>query len=139
MRLKGWLICTTVLLTLTGYAVYAKPHGVSFQTLPEAKAKLDAAGFPCIADSSDGKLGTGFVVSREVTSWLEAGALCKAGPLGPEWKGKVWVGFNPHYYNLETIPDGAGVRIWGEIIAFGDADFLSQIDDALAGSLLHVL
>ena len=58
--------------------------------------------------------------------------------VGPEWKGKVWVTQNPRNYHLQTIPDQADSRVWGEVLAFGDAPLLSEIDDALLESPIQL-
>ena len=120
-----------LLVALMSGAYLVRQPVTAFTQLPDAKARLLAAGFLCTTDSIHGKSGTGFLVSREPVSWGEAGSLCKAGEMGPRWKGKVWVTQSPRNYYLLTIPDDAGTRVWGDVLAFGDANLLSEIEDAL--------
>ena len=90
IKMRWQLAAGSILVAaLMSGAFFFKQPGITFDRLPDAKAKLIAAGFLCIADSVHGQTGTGFLISREPVSWGDAGALCKAGPMGPEWKGKV--------------------------------------------------
>jgi hypothetical protein len=121
-----------VMLATAGLAYVAKHHEITFLHLRDAKTRLLGAGFICTSDRADGTLATGFLISRQSSSWSEAGTLCKVGPMGPEWKGKVWVTFNSNDWRLASLPEHAGMRVWGTVIAYGDEEFLSEIDGSLA-------
>ena len=46
------------------------------------------------------------------------------------WKNKVWI--RSHAPGLmPTIPDDAGTRVWGCIFAYGDPEFLDEIENRL--------
>jgi hypothetical protein len=131
---KGWLAGASILLAMMSLAVITKQSVVTFHHLKDAHARFSAAGFFCTSDRSNGRVGSGFLISRERVSWNEAGTLKKTGNMGPEWKGKVWVTFSPSYWQLETIPNHAGTRSWGDVVAFGDQELLSELDSVLASS-----
>lgn len=130
----NWKVGTcgaVVLAALAGIALYAKQHDVSFDRLQEAHARFSDLGYFCTADSASGRIGCGFLISRKAVTWSEVGSLCKTGPMGPEWEGKVWVTLNPEFWLLQAVPNEAGVRVWGAVIAFGDEAFLSEIEATL--------
>src|SRR5437879_5638958 len=105
-----WKVCTSsaaVCVALVASALFFKHHEVTFHRLCEAKALLAAAGYHCISDSANGDTGCGFLISRKAISWSEAGTLCKSGPMGQAWRGKVWVTLNPDCWRLQSIPDQA--------------------------------
>lgn len=139
MKSSGWFIGTIVVAILGGLAYNSKPSESTFAHLCDAKSHFVQAGFHCISDSASGELGSGFLLSRENVSWLEAGTLCKVGQMGPKWKGKVWVTFNSERWQLRTMPENAGARVWGSVIAFGDEELLDEIDSALKKSPFPVL
>src|SRR5438552_1818261 len=135
-----WTICLSVAaLSLVGTAFVYPHHDVTFAHLRDAKARLTAAGFYCTADNAPGHISNGFTISREAITWTEAGLLCKAGPMGPHWKGKVWVTINTAGWGLETMPDDAGTRVWGAVVAFGDEELLGEIDELLSETTLGIL
>lgn len=130
----NWKVGTfgAVLLTaLAGAAFVCKHDEVSFGRLHEAKARLAALGYHIVSDSANGQISTGFLISRNAVAWNEAGTLCKSGRMGPEWRGKVWVTLNPEIWQLHTVPEEAGVRVWGAVVAFGDDELLQEIEAGL--------
>ena len=131
MNLKVIAFSAATFAMLIGCAVFARQQDVTFERLQEARIRLADLGFHCSSDAANGHTGCGFLISRTALSWSEVGMLRKTGPMGPEWQGKVWVTLNPQHWRLESLPEHAGVRIWGSVIAFGDCDFLKEIDDAL--------
>jgi hypothetical protein len=134
MKWMGWVSGLVLLGAVVSFPFCTQQPGVTFHHLQQAKARLAAAGFICTVDSAGGKLGSGFLISREAMSWCEVGSLCKTGAMGPQWTGKAWVTTNPANFNLETLPDRAATRAWGDVVAFGDDQFLAEIDAALAES-----
>jgi hypothetical protein len=130
----NWKVCTSgagVWLALAASALFFNHHEVTFRRLPDAKAALAASGYHCVSDCAGGDIGCGFMISREAISWHEVGTLRKAGPMGREWQGKVWVTINPDCWRLQTIPDQAGARVWGAVVAFGDDELLRELDALL--------
>lgn len=125
-----------VLFALVGVTWVAGRHPVQFAHLSEAKASLTEAGFATYLDHEDEGMGTGFLISKEPVTMSQVRMLCKIGPMGCQWKGKAWVTFNSQDWKLASLPDGAGVRMWGGVIAFGDEEFLREID---AGFLISSL
>ena len=128
-----WIVAglAGLLLTAAGVSYSSKQAATTFTRLNQAYNRLATAGFHCTADSATGKLGSGFLLSRASATWSDAASLCKIGPMGPEWKGKVWVTFDSSMWQLRTIPENAGVRQWGAVIAFGDEDLLNEVDSML--------
>lgn len=122
----------TIALATAGLSYVAKQNEIAFTHLSEAKDRLVDTGFYCISDRSDGSLGCGFLISREAMSWSEAGLLRKIGPMGPEWKGKVWVTLHQEHWRVVSLPDHAGVRVWGSVVAYGDEEVLSELEEFLA-------
>ena len=92
MKRTDWIMGTSVVavLLLIVWLLWPPP-AVSFDDLDQARASIAAEGFHCVSDRADGCIGSGFVVSREEATFGQVNLLCKAGPLGPGWKGKVWV------------------------------------------------
>lgn len=130
--MNRWMVCAcaAALLMCAGamYAARQCHDDVSFDRLQEAKTKLATLGFHCTTDCADGQLSCGFLLSRTSTSWSDVCKLRKSGVMGPEWQGKVWVTLNPTVWQLESIPDHAGVRVWGAVVAFGDDELLREIE-----------
>ncbi|HZZ78598.1 MAG TPA: hypothetical protein VFE62_08770 [Gemmataceae bacterium] len=119
-----------VLFALVGVTWYAGRETVNFQNLTEAKTFLTSAGFACYSDHVDGDIGTGFLISREPVTTGEVSLLCKVGPMGSKWRGKAWVTFISKDWRLASLPDGAAVREWGGVFAFGDEEVLREVDAA---------
>jgi hypothetical protein len=130
MRKKEWIM-GLLALTVIAIAVWYPKAGVPIHNLADAQQRLKAAGYHCIPDCANGRLSSGFAISRENMSWFQAGMLCKVGNMGPEWKGKVWVTVSTPAWRLCRIPDDADARVWGPIVAFGDQEILSEIDRVL--------
>ncbi len=131
MSWKVGVLSAVLLTVLGGVAYVVKQNDVAFDRLQEAQAALAARGFYCTSDTANGQVGCGFLISRTAMKWNEVGMLCKTGPMGPEWDGKVWVTLNPDFWRLEVLPEQAGVRVWGAVVAYGDEEFLKEIDEAL--------
>lgn len=131
MKLRALMACAILVGALAGSAVFYKHSSVTFAKLQEAKTHFSKLGYCCTTDSASGQVGCGFLISRTAMNWSETGLLRKTGPMGPEWEGKVWVTLNPGFWRLEAVPDQAGVRVWGSVVAFGDEEFLHEIDEAL--------
>jgi hypothetical protein len=127
-----------VLLAAAGVCCFARHHEVRFLRLHDAHDRLKSAGFCCVSDREDGILSTGFLLSRRPLSWIDAGSLCKTTPMGPHWQGKVGVTVNNEHWEILSLPDRAGVRVWGKVVAYGDEDLLNEIDAAL-GNRFEVL
>jgi hypothetical protein len=103
-------------------------HAVAFKEVDEAWTSVRSAGFECASDRANADAANGFLVSRSPVTFEEICHFCKAGPMGPDWKGKVWVTMRE---GLQGTPEGAGVRIWGRLIAFGDNELLDEIEHSL--------
>jgi hypothetical protein len=131
MNWKSWTMTMGTLLLLAGVAFWSRSQVLSFDHLDDVKSRVHAVGYYCAADVADERVCSGFLISREPVSVDDAGSLCKAGRMGPEWRGRVWVTISPSCWQLQTVPDGAEVRRWGAIIAFGDGELLSEIDRTL--------
>jgi hypothetical protein len=105
------------------------PAPITFADVQDAHRSIEAAGFCCASDRADGKIVSGFLISREPVSGDEIRTLRKVGSMGPEWKGKVWL---LHLKNARSTPDDGGVRVWGDVLAIGDNDLLNEIESALS-------
>jgi hypothetical protein len=100
--------------------------------LPEARSRLEAAGFHCVSDEPAAGNMAGFQVSRTPSSRDEVVLLRKSGPMTAAWKGKAWITVTAPHWNLAAVPEGAAVRIWGHVIAFGDENLVGELDQVLA-------
>ena len=131
MKRREWIAGISVLALLAAVAWFlVPPRAVTFATVREASVKILTEGFRCTSDRADGQLDHGFLITRTDTTWSEVNVLAKAGPMGPEWKGKVWIsGVLPN--QVCNKPDGAAARLWGGVYAYGDGDFLAEIEGAL--------
>jgi hypothetical protein len=127
--------------TVIGAAIVAAVVGLGSQTrigpdrqpdLPEARTRLQAAGFHCISDEPGAGNMAGFLVSRKPATREEAARLCKGGRMTAAWAGKAWVTVTAPHWALADVPEGAGVRAWGNMVAFGDEEVLRQLDELLA-------
>ena len=99
---------------LIGFTWYTGHRQLSFANASEAKATLSNVGYLCFSDREDGVTESGFLISREFYPWNKACLLCKIGPMGPQWEGKVWVTYNSPEWTLASVPDNAGVRVLGQ-------------------------
>ena len=131
MQWNRWMAGALAALALAGLAHVTRAHELSFANLEEAKARLLSAGFRCTSDNASGKVVTGFLVSKEGLAWNDAAVLCKIGKMGPKWKGKAWVTMSSPAWQLQTVPDEAGLRGWGGVLVFGDQDLLDELDRVL--------
>ncbi len=131
MKRREWIAGVTSLALLAAVAWFLMPQReVTFSTVREASVRIAAQGFQCTSDRIDGMLDHGFLVTRDETSWQAVNVVAKAGPMGPEWKGKVWVsGVVPN--QIWNMPEGASAKMWGGVYAYGDGDFLAEIEIAL--------
>jgi hypothetical protein len=131
MKRRDWVAGVCLLLGLAAIAyVMLPPSPVMLRDLDAAKTSIEANGFRCASDRADGLPSTGFLVSRDELPWYTANGLCKAGLIGPNWKGKVWV--CKHIEELPGItPENAIVFHWGGVVAFGDREVLSEIERSL--------
>jgi hypothetical protein len=121
-----------LLALAVGYGFTRNNHeDITFARIQDAKARLAKSGFYCTTDCANGQISCGFMLSRKASSWSEVCTMRKSGAMGPEWQGKVWVTLNPQAWQIESIPDQAGVRVWGAVVAFGDDEFLREIEAAL--------
>lgn len=131
MICNRWTAGALLFLALAGLTYGSRAPDPSFTNLDEARARLASAGFCCATDNANGKVVGGFVVSRECVTWSEAATLRKTGKMGAAWKGKAWVTMNSNVWQLQTIPDQAGLRDWGGVFAFGDQELLAELEAAL--------
>jgi len=100
----------------------------SFDSLPQARELLQVAGYCCTGDRPDGKMGFSFIVSREPLAWEEVGNMYKAGPMGPKWKGRVWIVATSPNILFHSLSGEMPPRIWGKVLAIGDHDLLDEIE-----------
>ena len=134
MKLKDWLVGIPLLIVPCVMAWFLAPAPApSFQRVEEARIGIQACEFYCIGDRADGQMDSGFFVSREPVCWADLNDLTKAGPLGPGWKGKVWVSRRSGQAFAAVLPDNVEPRIWGRLCAFGDDKLLTDIENALRG------
>jgi hypothetical protein len=131
MNWKAILAGVMLVLVVGGVATLAKRQSVRFEDLNAAKSDFRAAGYYCVADSVDERHCNGFLISRETIARESVNSMRKVGEMGPAWKGKAWVTLNPGCCRLEFTPDDAATRTWGNVVAFGDADLLRELDAIL--------
>jgi hypothetical protein len=109
---------------------YAAP--VAFGAIEEASIAVQNAGLCITADNPSGNITKGFLVSREPLHWLEIVPMSNGTYFAAEWKGKAWLARRWADWRIpDSIPEGAGVRVWGDIVAYGDPDFLDVLERAL--------
>jgi hypothetical protein len=130
MKWKRIFAGLTAIGLLFFFLVYFNPP-VTFHDLKQASNELKDAGFICTSDRADGKSINGFIVSRKAIPWEDSNSMWKAGPMGSDWKGKVWISKHSSEMPLETTPNDQAPRIWGNVLAFGDQEFLDEIEGAL--------
>jgi hypothetical protein len=110
---------------------------VPVHNLPEARSRLEAAGFHCVSDEPAAGNMAGFQVSRTPSAREEVARLRKSGPMTAAWKGKAWVTVSAPHWNLALVPEGATVRAWGHVVAFGDEQVMRELDEVLASPCLQ--
>jgi len=128
-----WKRWSFILVPIVGglLCLLLRDGSVHFTDIHHAKASIEEAGFACVGDRRDGTVGNGFIVSREPIDWFEANELWKAGPMGPAWKDKLWVAKASRKLILETTPGDKPPHMWGNVLAFGDQEFLVEVEQAL--------
>lgn len=129
--LKDWKVCASVLalVLVSGTITWlGRDPGMGFERIHEAQSKLAGLGLHVTTDRANGHVSCGFMLSRDAAKWTDVCLLRKTGSMGPEWRGRVWVTLNPSVWQLESIPDHAGIRVWGSVIAFGDDELLREIE-----------
>lgn len=130
MKRREWLTVLGVAALLLTSFLLSRP-AISFARLEDACMRIRLAGFHCTGDAADGRMMQGFLVSRERVSLDGVNALCKTGKMGPAWQGKVWIAWNTPNWTLCTVPDDAGTLHWGHVTAFGDRQFLEELENKL--------
>jgi len=130
MKRARWIFLGAFALFLLLRLFFPTPT-ITFHDVKEASNSIQAVGFRCTSDRVDGIVASGFMVTEEDATWKDANNLCKSGPMGPEWKGKVWVSLVPAHGTYGTIPENAPTRSWGGVVAFGDAKLLDQLENTL--------
>jgi hypothetical protein len=132
-RKVGLVLGVSMIGMIAARPLYIQPP-IHFDNLQEAASTIRKLNYTCCSDRSDGKiqsvLVSGFMVSKELATWVQAGELCKIGPMGPNWVNKVWVIRLPTA-EMPVIPDNSGTRVWGRVFAFGDPAFLDEIENGL--------
>jgi hypothetical protein len=130
---KLWLVVPWCLLLALFTWTLVRERPIAFARLSAARTNIVESGYHCTSDRKDGKLEFGFMVTRVPTTWQDVGSVLKIGSLPSEWQGKVWVvQLNDKFQLLSTpAPDAADVRIWGNLIAFGDRAFLDELESTL--------
>lgn len=124
MRRDFWLVAPLCLLLIAVTYMLLRDR----PDLYVAKTDLVASGYHCTSDRQDGLLEFGFMITREPARWDDVGAVMKIGSVESDWRGKVWVAKMDGEMQLRTTPDTGGVRIWGNVVAFGDRKFLDEIE-----------
>jgi hypothetical protein len=130
MSRKLWLLVScgvlAVLLTLN-----CTRNSISFTTLDNARTEIVAVGYHCTSDRKDGKIGGGFVVTREPLDWTEVCDLRRPDRPKQPWTGKAWVTWVDSLIPIPAGPDEQSARVWGKVVAFGDDAFLDELEGAL--------
>jgi hypothetical protein len=127
-----------VLSALAGIAYCAKQEDITFSGLRDAHTRMASAGFRCVTDRADGIVCTGFLISRQEVTWSDVGSLNKS-VMSPAWQGKVWVTVTNENWQIAMPPEEMGMRMWGNIVAYGDEALLREIDAALGAGKLRFL
>lgn len=130
MRWKRLSVGAAVAVGLLFCLVYFNPS-ISYTDLKQVRTELQDAGFHCTGDRANGVAGNGFIVSRKPVAWEAANVMWKAGPMGKDWKDKAWIAKTSSLTPLETTPGDQAPRVWGRVMAFGDEQFLNEIEGAL--------
>jgi hypothetical protein len=128
-RLRWLLLPCAILAVLT--VTLAWPRPITFGDLEQAQDQIAHGGYCCTSDRQDGQVQFGFMVTRVPTDWTSVAETMKVGALGPNWRGKVWIARISSSYQLASIPEATGARIWGSVIAFGDSELLAEIEQSL--------
>ncbi|MBI3821789.1 MAG: hypothetical protein HY289_03810 [Planctomycetes bacterium] len=130
MRWKYLIAGGMLVVAMVGLAYFTKPAAMTFDDLLAARQQLESLGLHCTHDCSEGR--GGFMLSKEPATTSDAALLCKVGKMNSSWTGRAWVTLNPAAMRVESIPEGAGVRVWGGVLVYGDDALLREIDQILA-------
>jgi hypothetical protein len=132
--MKYWKGCAgalALMLLCGALNLFTRAPEVNFERIQDAQSKLASLGLHVTTDGAGGQLSCGFLLSRNAATWTDVCMLRKNGAMGPEWRGRVWVTLSPSVWQLESVPERAGVRVWGSVVAFGDDELLREIEAAL--------
>ncbi len=134
MRRRDWMIVGVALIgVIAVWSLVPRPR-VHFDDIDEAwdgikRVRIIRAPPTCAMAI----FKNGFMISKDEATWVQAGDLYKAGPMGPEWKNKVWVmPLSRSETKVYVIPDDAGTRVWGRVFVYGDSAFLNEIEAGLS-------
>jgi hypothetical protein len=130
MRRKIWLVVGLIVIGVIAARLLYQPS-VEFSDMQEAWAGLNELNYTCRSDVHGGQFESGFMASKEKATCGDAAELCKAGPMGPQWKNKVWITRFYPGQSMPTMPDDAATRVWGRVFAYGDGAFLDEIETGL--------
>src|SRR5262245_60984445 len=133
MKRVGLIASALLIMILSTFVLNPKTE-IAFTSIEEAKNRIGASGFHCIADRADGEFANGVLVGRTPGQWEEANSMCKSRQFGPEWKGKVWISLNSDLCRSEVIGENVAWRTWGRVTAMGDANLLEELETALQSS-----
>jgi hypothetical protein len=131
MKIAYWLGSAGVMLALVLVASYW-PRPLEFANLEDAAAQARAAGFFVTSDRADGNFQGGFLLSTDPVSFADASVLSKTGKMGPQWQNRLWVTSLP--CSWATTPDEAVVKLWGNLVVFGDLELLRRVEAKLGCS-----
>ena len=133
MKARSWTVGGILAIGLVAILVtlLLREPAVSYQSLTHAYRDVKSLNYACCSDRSDGAVVHGFMVSKENASWEDAALLCKVGPMGENWKNKVWVVPVGADSEMPTMPNDAGARLWGQVFVFGDRAFISELERGL--------
>jgi hypothetical protein len=114
---------------------------VHFDSIEHARDAILGLKLSCQTDAEDSSLANGFMVRRDESTPVLPSELCKSGPMGARWKGTVWVAALPRQaiWPTPTMPDDAVARVWGDVIVFGDGEFLDELEKRLRDQRGHTL
>lgn len=132
MVAKSWL-ALVVATTFVGVALYVSSGEIRFGSLTSARNAMESSGFYCISDRLDGTVEEGgFVVSRDQLSWEMVNCMRKVGEMNPHWQRMAWVtARGAHLGDLMSCPEGADVRVWGNVYIVGQSAVLDEIERTL--------
>jgi len=100
----------------------------AFENLQQAHESITRVGYHCVGDREDGQLQYSFVVSRMPITRADVVGMRKVGAMGSTWKGRIWIVAPSSDVPLLTAPGEVPPRVWGRVLAFGDADLLDEIE-----------
>jgi hypothetical protein len=100
----------------------------AFDNLHHAHTQLVKAGYCCASDREVGRLQYSFVLSPDALTRTDVVAMRRAGPMGRDWKGRVWIVAPASASAMVTAPGDVPPRVWGAVWAFGDRELLDEIE-----------